>query len=73
MSIKSLIGLETVDSILSAFNVQHAALLAIAERQATKSAQKTDAAKALQLEAAALDAERTRALRVADRIANLVG
>lgn len=73
MSIKSLIGLDTVDSILAAFNSQRDALLAIAQRHGTKAAEKSVAAQALLEEAAGLEAERERALRVSERIANLVG
>lgn len=70
---KTLFGTDTVDSILAAFNTQREALLAIAQRHGAKAAEKSTAAQVLLEEAASLEAERERALRVSERIANLVG
>lgn len=72
MGIKSLVGLETIDSILAAFDTQRQALRNIASKLDDKSAAKKSQANALFAEAKAHADESLRALRVAERIDKLV-
>lgn len=73
MNIKSLIGLETVDSILAQFNTQQEALRTLAAKLGTRCQAKHEEGQRIIAVANDLGHERDRAIRVAERIANLVG
>lgn len=72
MSLKALVGLETVDSILASFEAQRTALQGLSAKKRSAAQAKKDQADELQRIAAAETAEAERALRIADRIGNLV-
>jgi hypothetical protein len=72
MSLKALVGLETVDSILASFEAQRTALQNLSAKKRSAAQVKKDQADELQRTAAAETAEAERALRIADRIGELV-
>jgi hypothetical protein len=73
MNLPSIFGTETVDSILANFNAQRDKLSAISEKLQAAAAREQVEAEQLRASADAKCAEAARAVRVAQKITELVG
>lgn len=73
MNLPSIFGTETVDTILANFNAQREKLSLISEKLQAAAAREQSEAEQLRASADAKCAEAARAVRVAQKIAELVG
>lgn len=73
MNLPSIFGTETVDTILANFNAQRDKLRAISDKLQEAAKREQEQAEALKLAAQAKSDEASRAIRVAQKIAELVG
>lgn len=72
MDLKSLLGMETVDSILASFETQREKLRGLSIKLQDAARRESEEAAALQLASEAKRGEAERALRVAQKISDLV-
>jgi hypothetical protein len=73
MSLPSIFGTETVDTILANFNAQRDKLRAISDKLQEAAKREQSEAEQLRLAAESKNEEAARAIRVAQKIAELVG
>jgi alkylation response protein AidB-like acyl-CoA dehydrogenase len=73
MNLPSIFGTETVDTILANFNAQRDKLRAISDKLQEAAKREQSEAEQLRLAAEAKNKEADRAIRVAQKIAELVG
>jgi hypothetical protein len=73
MNLPSIFGTETVDTILANFNAQRDKLRAISDKLQEAAKREQSEAEQLRLAAEAKTEEAARAIRVAQKIAELVG
>lgn len=73
MNLPSIFGTETVDTILANFNAQRDKLRAISDKLQEAAKREQSEAEQLRLAAEAKNEEAARAIRVAQKLAELVG
>lgn len=73
MNLPSIFGTETVDTILASFNTQRDKLRGIADKLQEAAKREQEEAERLKVQAEGKAEEASRAIRVAQKIADLVG